>query len=404
MPRRRSLAFAGGATLVVWACRESTPPVSDVSPAVGDSAGVRMVAYRDVRFHEALPARRPADAPRWIVRGVPGRDAPELYRLRSAAALPDGRVVVAHAGGRELLLVDTAGRVVRTIGRAGNGPGEFRSVASVFAGDDGSVVAYDPVQRRVIRFDSLGVVREQRSVAVPPSDAAAFRPDAVLGLSPSGDPLVATSRREEQADPIAAITVRHFWVDADDRWRRALPDARADDSVYTLPSGALTIVPFARQPLAGACGQDLVLAASHELRVQRWSLDGRLRVQLDVAAPRREASEADLRDGLSAGVPPGMPVPDEILAQTRALRASIEVPLLDRLLCDVTGNAWLLRRPEAGAAHRLLVPVTVDGTIGSPVSVPATWRVLAVAADWIVAVLPGADGTEAVGLWVVGSP
>lgn len=223
---------------------------------------------------------------------------------------------------------------VRAIGRAVNGPGEFPSVAAVSSRDDGSVVAYDPVQRRVSRFDSLGAVREQRSVAVPPSDAAAFRPDAMLGLSPSGDPLVATSRRAAQTDPIDAIIVRRFWVGADDRWRWALPDARADDSVYTLPGGALTIVPFARQPLAAVCGEDLVLAASHAMRVQRWSLAGRLCVQLDVMAPRREATAADLRDGLSAGMPPGMPVPDELVAMTRALRASIEVPLLDRLVCD----------------------------------------------------------------------
>jgi hypothetical protein len=395
------LSFVLAVSLSVLACDGSPSLGADASPEVRDSAGVRLVEYRDARFFDGLPSRAPSDQPRWRVDGVPGRDAPELYRLRAATMLPDGRVVVAHAGGRELLIVDTAGQVVRAIGRAGNGPGEFRSVASVFASDDGSVLAYDPVQRRTIFFDSLGAVLEQRSVAVPPSDAAAFRPDAVLGLSPSGDPLVATSRREEQTDPIGAVTVRRFWVGADDRWRIARPDARADDSVYTLPSGALTMVPFARQPLAAVCGSDLVLAESHALRVQRWSLDGQLRVQVDIAASRRPATDADLREGLSVGMPPGMPVPDEFVAQTRALRAEIEVPALERVLCDQAGDLWLLRRPDAGAPRRLLLPVTADGRIGSPLSVPTSWRVLAVAADRILAVLPGEDGTEVLGMWSV---
>jgi hypothetical protein len=275
------------------------------------------VTDADVQPLEEAPPRLPAAAPEWRLDSVAGRVEPEPYRLRSAAFLPDGRVVVMHAAGRELLLLDTAGALVRTIGRAGSGPGEFRAVASVFALPTGHLVAFDPVQRRAIRFDTLGAALEQRSLAVPPTESGTFRPDADWGVAADGDLLVTASRAEASADTTHGVTVRRFWRGAEDGWRRAAADAAVEDSTRALPGGGLTLVPFATQPLAAVCGDDLVLADAQSLRaprVQRVTREGALRVQTSIAVTPRLATDADFRDWLADGMPPGEPVPDEFVA------------------------------------------------------------------------------------------
>jgi hypothetical protein len=103
----------------------------------------------------------------------------------------------------------------------------------------------------------------------------------------------------------------------------------------------------------------------------------------------------------SVAVPPGEPVPDALVALTRSLRPSARFPELDRVLCEASGTAWRMRRPRAGASHRLLLPVEADGTVGRPLRVPAAWRVLAVQAGRVVAVLVGEEGAESVGAWRV---
>lgn len=389
------------------ACSPPADRSAVVSPTVRDSAGVGLVDYSAGLPSDGDGARIPDSTALWQLAAVPGRDAPELYRLLSATILRDGRAVVAHASGRELLLVDATGSLVRIIGRPGSGPGEFRAVASVFATSGAEILAFDQVQRRVIRFDTLGVVLDQRSVATPTQPDGTYRPSAILGGSPEGDPLVRIVLRAEQPDPVDAIMVRTAWLRAGDTWHTVGREERADDSVYTIPgpngSVAMTIVPFAPQPLSLVCGDRVVRTNSHGGAVSFESLDGALRSRVAWPSERIAASDDDLRLGLAAGVPPGERVPDELVALTRTRRDDIRVPAIARLLCDPGGDVWLVRWPRAGATRQLLTAVSSDGMVGATVSVPLAWRVLAVARDLVLTALVQEDGTESLSMWRVAS-
>jgi hypothetical protein len=146
------------------------------------------------------------------------------------------------------------------------------------------VVTFDQVQRRAIRFDALGAALEQRSVAVPPAESGAFRPDSVWVVATDGDVRVPASRPDSQADTARDVMVLRFRHGTEEAWRLAAPDAAAEDSSRVLPGGALTLVPFARQPLAAVCGDDRVLADAQALRVQRLAPDASLRGQSTAAA------------------------------------------------------------------------------------------------------------------------
>lgn len=90
--------------------------------------------------------------------GVPdGDERYLLHNVQDIATFSDGRVAVANGGSQEIRIYGPDGAYVRTIGRAGDGPGEFRSLASVDVTAADSIVAFDSGGRRVSVFDSSGV-------------------------------------------------------------------------------------------------------------------------------------------------------------------------------------------------------------------------------------------------------
>src|SRR5690606_3047072 len=91
------------------------------------------------------------DTEAWTIRDDPlllfgWADADEPYLLHNGhvvAMFSDGRSAVANGGSQEIRIYGRDGAHVMTIGRAGDGPGEFRSLASVDVTAADSVVAFD---------------------------------------------------------------------------------------------------------------------------------------------------------------------------------------------------------------------------------------------------------------------
>lgn len=72
---------------------------------------------------------------------------------------PDGRAVVADEGSTlEIVVISRGGAVERTLGGPGEGPGEFVRIASVLPLRDDTVIAQDPLGRRITYFDATGVI------------------------------------------------------------------------------------------------------------------------------------------------------------------------------------------------------------------------------------------------------
>ena len=122
---RRSLTAL---VVVLAACGAGLP---ERGFSVRDSAGVEIVSN---------PASVAGDSGCVAVDSVPsvtigGADAEgpyDLLRVGGALRLADGGVVVLNAGTSELRFFDSAGRYAQTFGRAGSGPGEFRSPSGLF--------------------------------------------------------------------------------------------------------------------------------------------------------------------------------------------------------------------------------------------------------------------------------
>lgn len=91
----------------------------------------------------------------------PGEDTPDLdlTNVTSAAVLGNGRVATFAAPGQLLLIDDSAGKGVRQVVRAGQGPGEFRGVVSFRAHAGDTLILADLPNRRISWFhDGIGAV------------------------------------------------------------------------------------------------------------------------------------------------------------------------------------------------------------------------------------------------------
>lgn len=107
---------------------------------------VGSVGRGSARALQALEEQRPP-LPEWRLAESPlfkvGHDGAELlHRVGGAVVLGNGSVVVSDSGNRRLLVLDATGRVSATLGRQGDGPGEFQSIGPISAIGD-TVVAFD---------------------------------------------------------------------------------------------------------------------------------------------------------------------------------------------------------------------------------------------------------------------
>jgi hypothetical protein len=120
--------------------------------------------------------------------GVLGGDPTyELNFAVSAIRTADGRYAVV-SGGSELRFFDQAGVHERTVGRSGEGPGEFRVLNAVYRFRGDSLATYDRSLRRVTIFDSLGDVGRIVELASPdgrlsPALAGVFDDGSLLVLA-----------------------------------------------------------------------------------------------------------------------------------------------------------------------------------------------------------------------------
>lgn len=149
--------------------------------AVRDSAGVMIVTSLEPAW-QAEEGWRVGDLPIVEI----GRDtedpAHQLYRVSSAIRLSDSRIVIGNAGTQEVRIFEQSGRHVRTVGREGEGPGEFLTLSWVKRAAGDSIVTFDTRLKRVSIFDPDGDLARVVSLAGPETPASLY----IIGFFDSG--------------------------------------------------------------------------------------------------------------------------------------------------------------------------------------------------------------------------
>jgi hypothetical protein len=344
----------------------------------------------------------------WEFGGDPALDVGggEALMLVAGAVRFGDRVVVADAGAHQLRFYDLAGKLLRTVGREGSGPGEFRNLAWTGPLPGDSVGAWNARLRRLSVYSRDGHLGRTAEFTVK-----GFFP-TVQGVFADGSLLVAA--RTGGAAPGAGA-----WRDTA-VFVRMSPAGEARDTVgrfpgpeqYAIPSGDRTTtrtygLPFGRETFAAVYRDRAFVATGDGYEITAYDPRGRAVSRLRVRVHPRPVSPADIRayrtevlENIGASDAPEW---------TRALEAAPyprQIPALAGLAASETGDVWVREYQPLGAPERPSRWAVFD----------AGWRQLAVARgpagfqlfqigpDWVLGRQVNADGVEHVLLYPLQKP
>ncbi len=131
---------------------------------VVDSAGVVIVMNDEPAWPKGNAWQVLAE-PEVSIGAFGGDSDYELYQVGSATRFADGMIAVLNAGTHEVRFYDADGRYLRSIGRDGEGPGEFRRPSALFRLGSDSLVVWDSQLRRVSVFLRHGVFARSFTIA-----------------------------------------------------------------------------------------------------------------------------------------------------------------------------------------------------------------------------------------------
>lgn len=325
--------------LVVTAC--GSEQGSRASFVVEDSAGIAI----------ATSARPAWESDGWSLSEQPvlqigvidGDSAYQLFRVRGAVRLSDGRIAIANDGSSEIRYFDGSGAHIRSVGGSGRGPGEFMSVSVLIPFLADSLIAGDfGLGRTTLLAPAGDVVRTEPG---PPP----------VGALSDGSLVMQT----HAAAPLEASTVVHDGPTRDQatlvRYRLGDPVA---DTLALLPGNESAQVvesdgtnsgitryrrPFGLMRLTSTYGNSIFTAdgSAPEIRVldATGSLSRLIRYE-QALRPVTSADESAYRDRFLEPIPLG-------IYRERAERALGSgafpefMPAFQRLLHDRVGNLWV---------------------------------------------------------------
>ena len=238
---------------------------------------------------------------------IEGTPAYQFGSITDLATMSDGRLAVLDGLARELRLFSSDGRHIWTVGRKGNGPGEFRGLAYVYMLDGDSVKVYDQSLRRFSLFDSTGaLVRTDELVR----DTTVAFP---LHIWLHGRHIVYGGEREDERRAVRATLERASLAASNAPWH----------ATYVGPDGTLFIqsASAAQWTVIARDGRSLGPLGIPErfelLEIRPDAFVGRWRDENDVEFVRayRLLRNADYAGGTLAERPPARTMPDPSLVE-----------------------------------------------------------------------------------------
>lgn len=316
---------------------------------------------------------------------VEGESVYQLHRVSGALRLSDGRVAIANSGSNEVRYYDAAGMHLSTVGRTGEGPGEFMRMAGTLPVGGDTILVGDFELRRSTFIDGDG--HAVRTVAA--MNAAGVLSDGSIIEQVSRPPFGPATRSGPTRGEVALV--RHT-------------DGAESDTVAVLPGDESLIIvesdgasagatgyrrPFGLVRITSAHGAEIFTTdgASGEVRVLDES--GDLRRIIRIGVPERPVTSGDVaawRERFFGPIPPGP-------SRERALKAHevgdafpSVMPAFRAIRHDRDGNLWLEEyRVDPASPARWFVIDRTGEWLGE-VAVPAGLRVLDIGDDWVLGV------------------
>lgn len=362
--------------------------------AIRDSAGVRIVTSR------------PATVRRWWISSQPlvqvgnsGKEAEQqLYRVTGALRLPDGAIAIANTGSGEILVYDSLGALLRSEGRLGDGPGEYRNLRLFRQQGTGRVVAYDLSQSRLSFLDDGLSFARSVTLQAPPAECPV--PLTILENGATLTKPVCTSSPRDSAGAYRLSGVYRnraafrLYAETGDFVRTVVRLPGPEAAVSKLPGvragcGGPSQPPclrfgaalFGRGAPTTSDGTRLYYSDAASFDVRVFTLDGTLSLIIRRLMARRMVTEQDIsaylarRSGSSDAGGRSMP-------EWRSHPA--EFPSLEMLRTDAAGLLWVQHYVGPRDTEQIWSVFDTSGRFLAEVPMPADLTVYDIGVDWVL--------------------
>ena len=313
--------------------------------------------------------------------------------IGQAFLLEDGRVVVSDEGVNEIRVFGPDGTFLNSIGRSGEGPGEFSGVTGLWLTPDALIGLWDRGNLRISTFRPDGELVSTNRVRVEGEEEYSVTPEVLFGSFGNGDIALASLEFGGPPDTPGAIPDR--WVLArfgpDGEPRGALGDLRGMRRLRGQP------LPFTPLPRVAVLGDSLFAADGYEAGIDVRGADGAVGRTITLPVVDRSADADAVWSALEAELRARNR--EMYLGMLERLPRSDEFPQIGGLLADDHGLLWVKlydapgdalwlghgpsMRPGAGGEWRLVRP---DGDILGTVRMPDGLSPLHITEDRLVGV------------------
>ncbi len=276
------------------------PEPSKPQFATRDSAGVELIESSAPMWPDN-PSWQLADHPRL---SIGTSDGPEEYQLSwiwDALRLQTGVIVIGNAGSQELRFYDSLGTFIRSVGRKGEGPGEFGLYADMrmWRLPGGQLIVRDGPPRNNV-FDTTGRFIKTLTLAVSkgavrPSTAGAFADGSLLVLAYESDEGTAPGQ-------VVRSAVRYFHYGPAGE-QIALLSRVPSAPRYAHQNGNVVhypYLPFTTEPVIATDSASVLLLRDGDPEIERLDLQGRLVARIRWASPRRSVTTELYKQYVSA--------------------------------------------------------------------------------------------------------
>jgi hypothetical protein len=315
-----------------------------------------------------------------------GEEPYMLSRVFDALRLPDGRILVGNSATSEIRVFDRQGKFLKSVGRKGNGPGEFGELSSVrfWRLADGSLLGYDGGNLRVHLFDSTFAYQRTVRIESTRDGLRAF----LQGVFADGAWQMLALAPELKNEPGTYLRSAQQFV-------RFNPDGTPDTTLRRVEGrtrfvhqfGSIThfpFVPFTAEPLAAA-GEHFWVVNGGASELEQRNLRGDLVRVVRLARDIPRAADVYARY-----------VELSLATMDSTRRAQYEhfyglnhplpehIPAYQAMLVDATSHVWLERYRLPGDTIPSWDVIAPNGRWLGAVSVPSRLRVMQVGEDFVL--------------------
>ena len=264
---------------------------------IRDSGERRAVVVNNAAPNPAAPAFIISAAPTISIGGLNNDPRLELVSYSALAITPGGNLAIAPTGSgitRTVRIFAPPGRFIREIGRGGEGPGEFRNIASITALKNDSLLVHDRGHARVSLFDPTGKLVEEKNNARGMCCMGRTTYVQADGPNPgavdAGQALPRDSMRIQLGTigSAAAATPREMFLPGYER-----PICLHQRTGNTPCNNALMRY-FASQPIVRIAGNEFIHALPDRYEYRVYSSDSRLVRTVRAPVAPRQVSRADI--------------------------------------------------------------------------------------------------------------